>query len=677
MLAAMHLRRELAVLFLSIGLLGACGGGSGTTADAGPECNLLGEVGCALPLPSSVYLREDSTSNTGFRVDYAPGVLPTNNAGVTVDVAWYNRRDGFSADVPILAAFPTGVSTDALPPITDPGVSLTSASGTLLVDMETNQPVPHFAEVDVQADMVPPMTPDRQALIIRPVVRLKPAHRYAVGIRKLVKAKDGSPLPVPPGYQAFLDGRDTGDARFERFRARFPEILASLSAAGALAAPTDLVVAWDFVTASDETATSDLLNARDTALAVMGDMGANMTFTVESDVPFGDPLETARRVSGTYTVPQLLTAGGGNNGVLNRGSDGKPAVVTGEWYEAPFTAVIPTCALTQHPVGVVIYGHGLMGSLDEAAGGYPRRAAQRMCLIFMATNWRGMSTEDIDNVALALSDANNMDKVGEKLVQGLVNFMGLVQIIRGPMSASAVFTEGGAPLIDPSKIYYYGISQGGIYGATFMAYDPYVTRGVLGVPGANYSLMVERSTDWPIYYNILYGSYADPLLAEIVLWLLQHHFDATDPITTYPGILGTNAASIPGTPPKQILLQMAVGDSQVPNIATLTAARTSGLPILGPTVTPVEGLYDLTVQDGPLSSALTLWNEHKVPVPPLTNSSSSEDNGTHGSLRKRDKANDQIDHFFKMGEIIQTCGTDPAAPVACDCVDEVTCGPTP
>ncbi len=658
-------------------ILGACGGGGGGAADAGPECNLLGEVGCALPLPSAVYMREDSTSNTGFRVDFAPNTLPANNQGVTVDVAWYNNRDGFSADAPIIAAFPGGVAIDALPPILDPGMSLTSASGTLIVDMETNAPVPHFAEVDVQADMVAPGMPDRQALIIRPVVRLEPAHRYAVGIRKLVHAKDGSPLPIPPGFQAYLDGRDSGDARFERYRTRLPEVIASLSAASGLATMADLVVAWDFVTASDETVNADLLDARDAAFAAMGDLGANMTFTVESDGPFGDPVETARRITGTFTVPQLLTVNGGNNGVLNRGPDGKPAVVTGEWYEAPFTAVIPTCALTQRPVGVVIYGHGLMGSLGEAEGGYPRRAAQRMCLIFMATNWRGMSTEDIDNVALALSDANQMPKVGEKLVQGIVNFMGLVQIIRGPMAASIVFAEGGMPLIDPTKIYYYGISQGGIFGGTFMAFDPFVTRGVLGVPGANYSLMVERSTNWPIYYNILYGAYEDPLEAEIVLWLLQHHFDATDPISTYPGIIGANAAPIPGTPPKQVLLHVAVGDAQVPNIATLTAARTGGLPVLGPTVMPPGLLYDVTIQDGPLSSAVTLWDEHKTPAPPLTNSSAAKDNGTHGSLRKRDKVNDQMDRFFKTGEIVQTCGADPMLPVACDCVDEVICGPTP
>jgi hypothetical protein len=210
-----------------------------------------------------------------------------------------------------------------------------------------------------------------------------------------------------------------------------------------------------------------------------------------------------------------------------------------------------------------------------------------------------------------------------------------------------------------------------------MAYDPFVTRGVLGVPGANYSLMVERSTNWPIYYNILFGSYEDPLEAEINLWLLQHHFDLTDPITTFPGIIGVHAAPILGTPPKQILMQVAVGDAQVPNIATLTSARTGGIPILGPTVMPAGLLYDVTIQDGPLSSALTLWDEHKEPVPPLTNSSAPSDNGTHGSVRKRDKANDQMDHFFKTGEIIQTCGADPLVPVACDCVDEVICGPTP
>ena len=44
-------------------VLAACGGDGGSKVPA--ECNALGETGCVLPWPSSVYEREDASSPTG------------------------------------------------------------------------------------------------------------------------------------------------------------------------------------------------------------------------------------------------------------------------------------------------------------------------------------------------------------------------------------------------------------------------------------------------------------------------------------------------------------------------------------------------------------------------------------------------------------------------------------
>ena len=76
--------------------------------------------------------------------------------------------------------------------------------------------------------------------------------------------------------------------------------------------------------------------------------------------------------------------------------------------------------------------------------------------------------------------------------------------------------------------------------------------------------------------------------------------------------------------------------------------------------------YGVTETMGPLTSAMTIWNEHLEPVPPLTNSPAPDDNGTHGSLRKRAAANEMIKTFFETGEIVQTCQVG-GAPAPCDC----------
>jgi hypothetical protein len=357
-------------------------------------------------------------------------------------------------------------------------------------------------------------------------------------------------------------------------------------------------------------------------------------------------------------VPNLLTEPG-QNGVMRRDAAGKP-MLSG-LYQAPFGAVIPKCAAAQKPVPIIIYGHGLLGSHREALeASYVRKAAQHMCAILIATDWRGMSSQDIPAVGLALNDMNKLPLIMDKLHQGILSFIALEFVARGKMASAPEFMDGGAPLMDPTKVFYYGISQGGIFGATFMAYDPFVQRGVLGVNGVNYSLMIQRSSDWPRYFSILNGAYSNLLDDQVLMYLLQMGWDPVDPVSSIQDVLSR----------KQLLMQIAVGDSQVPNVASELAARISGIKQLGPALHEIPGVETMA---GPLQSAITMWDQHKQPPPPVTNSSNG-DNGTHGGVRKLKTTNDQIKNFFQTGQITQTCMKN-GSPVACDCADSDVCGP--
>ena len=116
-------------------------------------------------------------------------------------------------------------------------------------------------------------------------------------------------------------------------------------------------------------------------------------------------------------------------------------------------------------------------------------------------------------------------------------------------------------------------------GNAFMGYDPDITRAVLGVPGGAWSLLIQRSSQWPKFKLLLGGSYPDYLDVELLLALAQMQFDFADPITTAPR---TILDPLPGTPKKQLLVHLAVADSQVPNLSTDLIARTEGIPLLGP-----------------------------------------------------------------------------------------------
>lgn len=636
---------------LALGAVAACGDDGGAAIDTPAECNPLGGVGCVTPWPSSVYLRDDATSPTGVRLDLAPGSLPANGSGVALDVAPFNTRTGFSPAAQIFTVFPEGVDDSNLVFHDDLAASVTDASPTVIVDMTTGERVAHFAELDANAGEAFA----EQALYLRPAARLQENRRYAVAVRKSLRARGGGELAIPAGFQAILDGRDTGHARLDAVRPRYDAIFAALDAAGV--PRDDLVVAWDFVTADDATLLADTRAARDAALAAMGDGAANVAYTVEVDqAPYPEDAAIARRVIFTYAPPRVADDDG-----LLRGGDGAP-IVDGT-HEATAVAMIPACASAKQPAGILIFGHGFFGNIEEAQGGYLRRVARDLCLIVVGGEWTGMTNDDLAFAAGALNDLNGALAFGERIVQGIVDFIALEQLARHALADEVFVDDAQQPIADPARTYFYGISQGHILGTTFFAWDPHLTRAALHVGGANWGVLFERSTNWVTFKLILDGAYPGPITQVIVQQVLQMGFDYTDPAHVSPVAL---ADGLPGTPAKQYLLQMSMGDTSVTNLASLLQARTMGLPLLGPALSVPYGLEETT---GPLEHAFVIYDEDPTPLPPETNAVNDVSNPAHERLRRRQAVVEQIGTFFETGQIVHTCGDGP-----CHCADGA-CGP--
>jgi hypothetical protein len=619
----------------------ACGS-SNTGLPIAANCNPLGFKNCMAPWPSSVFEIADDATATGRRLAIPEATLPTNIDDIAADPTGWNLADGFSPAAPMVIAFPGGVAADGLPPFDNMDVSLEPDSPTVLFDMTAGARVAHFAEIDAAAEA----TPDSQALYIRPGERLVGGHRYAVAITNRVRAKDGGDLPVPPGFAALRDGKVTDHALLEAMRPRFGEVLDALDAQGF--ATGDLVVAWDFTVASDSFIHADMIATRDRTIAALE--GHAIGFTITSDAPVDDGSVIKRRITGTLDAPLFLSNGGGNSPgtKMVRDASGLPAVQG--FYQIPFTAIVPTCASTAAaPVPMVIYGHGLLGDSSETAGSVQRQTASELCMVFVGTDMRGMSEMDLPAVARALNEISLADEVMEVLEQGLANHVTLVQAMRTTF-AQTLFVEGQKKLVDPTKVFYYGISQGGIFGTAVMAYEPTVLRGVLGVGAANYSMLLERSTDWPVYRTIVQGAYPDALDVALAISLFQMRWDKVEG----SGVANSLLAGAPtGVPPKQILMQIAIGDEQVPNIGSYYQARTMKIPVLGPsTFTP----WGLTVETSPLpagASALVIYDGGAPPIP--TANIPPENVGMHGMPRRQPAARRQIADFYGAGTVVNEC----------------------
>ncbi len=579
-------RRLSTMAFGIAAALAACS--NDTSVPVEPACNPLGDGHCMTPWPSSAFEVEDASSLTGRRLAIPEGTLPSNADGVAGDPAGWNVADGFSPAAPMVMAWKGGVSPVGLPPSDHFDVSLTADSPTVVLDMTTGTRVAHFAELDAQAAD----QPDSQALFLRPAARLIGGHRYAVGITRRVRARDGSELTVPPGFAALRDHKNTDHALLEAMRPRFGEVLDALEAAGFPA--TELVVAWDFTVASDPAIHRDMIAARDRAIAALD--RHPIAFAITGDAPIGNGAIIKRKITGTLDAPLFLTQHGTAtvDTKIARDDDGLPALQG--FYPIPFTAIVPACAYTAAaPVPMVIYGHGLLGSATETAEPAQQTIAGELCAVVIGTDMRGMSETDLPAVARALNDITRADEVMEVTEQGMVNQIALIRAMRTVLARS-LFVDPARPtkrLVDPTAVSYYGVSQGGTLGMTVMAYEPTVTRAVLGVAGANYATLLERSADWTVFRTILGGAYPDPLDIAMALGLFQMRWDKVEASGVANSVLqGTQT----GVPPKQILLQIALGDDQVANLGSHWLARTMGLPVLGPTATAPWGL---TVQLSP------------------------------------------------------------------------------
>jgi hypothetical protein len=256
------------------------------------------------------------------------------------------------------------------------------------------------------------------------------------------------------------------------------------------------------------------------------------------------------------------------------------------------------------------------------------------------TNWTGLSAPDENTVASAIQDLNLLPTITDKIQQAVVNAMVEVRFARGALGNDPHLQAHGVNVIDPVHAYYYGISLGGIMGDTFMAYDPDVLNGVLNVPGGCWSLLLQRSIDWQPLADIFQAAYPDGVSQAVLSSYLQSFFDYADPITTAPYVLN---APLRGVPTKHLLMQEGRYDMQVSNLATEMTARTLGIPLMLPSD---DMPYGLTPMDGPLPSALTIYDLEPSLEPNVSNALNPGDNGVHDGVYPTAASQRQITAFL-------------------------------
>jgi hypothetical protein len=673
----------------------------GLAIDTSQPCDFLIEERCLLPYPSSAFLKSDPSTPTGLRIDYGPQALPANVSNVHVDPTDWNTLDGFSPGPAILSLFPdTGFPVDLSPTgsnaafHTNYARSLDADHPTVLMDESGNRVV-HFAEMDVNTSDV-----TRKALIIRPGKRLDDGTRYLVAIRNLVDTL-GNPIKARLPFRALRAlalGQVTAadltaacgancSAAIAARASNFADIFSRLNANGV--DPEELVLAWDFTTASTQALTGWIKSVRDQAFAL-----GTPTFTVTSvntNSGAGFNANIWARIQGTFQAPLFMTADAPASRLNLVG--GVPA--QNGFATVPFVVDVPRIAYNGGadplPGRPSTWGHGLLGNRFQL--GALSQVAQLYDFVIAAVDMQGMSDQDVGPAVIPLTqDVSLFHYIPERLHQGFLNHLLLGRLLGDPVNgfnSDPAFKFGPSQIgiIDTTEVYYSGGSQGGIFGVAIMSIAEDFKRGFVAVPAANYSTLLHRSVDFNPYLALQRSSYPDRLDEELLLALIQQLWDRAEP-QGYMNHLISGDLSTPPVPHK-VLIHMATYDCEVSNVGTEIMVRSLGVPQLRPVhrsffqIPEIDAAFDGsafveidpqrgfsrcdTVAGGSPGAACT--TNADCPgigdpptrtvcdsgIPPLTNSAPRFNNGAHGSTGTLATAA-QLDKFFRpAGDVEQFC----------------------
>ncbi len=532
-----------------------------------------------LPFPNNSLTVKDRHTPTGRRVHLVKNEMPRNKKGVHIDPRPYNRADGFSPGAPILVQVPGLNSPTRLARIHAPTVdniapSLRKRSPVQLIDEKSGKRQLAWAEVDMNDSH-----PSSRLLEIHPGRNLREGHTYIVVLRNIGRKK-GKHVPA--------------------------RILRRLARAGVKR--KGLYMAWDFTVASAQSIAGPLLAIRNDAFKRLGDtnlkdmkvQGGSPAFAVTNvtDVPPCDPAGCqtgqdafiARRVAGTVTVPCYLNQAGCPPGsrFAFRGRRLSVPSPGSNTIKANFVCNIPRSASAAAPARPSLYGHGLFGSATEINSTPLEQLSNEHDIMLCATDWIGMSRNDIPTAIGILQDLSGFPKLTDRVDQSMVDFMYLGRAMIHPsgFGSNPAFQIGGGSTINASRLYYVGGSQGGIFGGTLTAVAPDFDRAILAVPGMDYSVLLPRSVDFDAYSQVLYPAYPNQAVRPLLLSLIQQLWDRSDPdgfanhMTAHP---------YPNTPSHKVFIEEAFGDHQVTNVMTEIEARTIGASLRTPILDPGRG----------------------------------------------------------------------------------------
>lgn len=667
------------------------------------ECEILNAVHCALPFPSQRFIVDaEGETATGKRLAF-PEIVIEGVPGPPLDPTPLARLDGFAPTAQILT-FLEGVDLEASgasrlvpgvpqsPPYvgvrTHDARSLDHDSPTVLIDADTGERILHWSELDATPEAV--ADPSRRVLFIRPARALDPDHRYIVALRDMRNAA-GERIEPEPVFRAFRNRFPSTIPALEARRGEMEEIFATLAHFGVKR--RTLQLAFAFSTRSESQLHERMLAMRDESLTWLeslapDDVSGFVGVQVEDFGDCSDPGQlTWRKVKGDFLGPNYLTGNIENPfqvSVLNVDADDMP--VRNGTHPFAWSVAVPCSVFLEQETGhPLLLGHGFLGQgeglVDSFAAGGFFAGDSPVEYIAGATDWRGLSRgltgPDALNILFNVIGTpasghrfNTFETLPHRLKQGMVNTLLLSRMMKSGFfnrlealqrvpgdPATGVFTPD-------EEMFYFGVSLGGIYGTMYAGLNQDTIRHNVVVPAMNFSILEQRSTQFPVFLDLIKGlGLTDPMDLALLLGIQHELWVSADPTAYIRNVTGTVDAPLPDTPPKKMLVTVAFLDKQVSNQATEIFARSMGVPnVEGSVQRALVDIPDVPADwaagDPGLDSGMQIYDSgffdifdpaFDAVVPALGNLVPSRACDPHGAPLATPAAIDQIAAFLQPG----------------------------
>jgi predicted esterase len=547
----------------------------------------------ALPFPNDRWYEPDGT------IDLSR--FPTKGLLVDAYRAAAEELDGFGLNPVVLARFEGELDPDSLP---TPAASTGERASVYLVDVDPDSPdrgrrVPVL--VHFHAAATPTSGPNRLAVRPYPGFPLASGTTYAAVITDRARSASGDDVLAPASFAALLEGR--GDPALA---AAYEPLLAWLDEPGG-DDRGDVVSAAVFTT---QRATAIAPAIRKGVFAAPAPVAANvMELPIPMPMPGMPGIEGIRIFAGEYIAPNFQRGDApyreAPSGKILVGADG--AAIVQRMEAMRFGLTVPIGAMPAAGWPITIYQHG-------TGGDHLTFIEDRTAVVLAAQGIAVISTDQVlhgprnpgGDAQLDFFNIANPYAMRDNSLQGAADAWSQLRLALG----LAIPDGTGTIRFDPSKVFFFGHSQGGSTGPAFVALEPAVKGAVLSGTAGLLSLSLLYKTS-PLDVPSLLKTFLrdDPLDEDNPsLALCQMWFDRADGINYAPLMVRAPGLAPDGSrlAPRNVFQTEGFTDTYTPNPAIEAMAVAIGGDLVQvPDQQDVRGLTELrdrTVLTPPLAN---------------------------------------------------------------------------